>query len=128
MRLCDLVFSPAERLPARCRSGGCMGHTVYWYTLYEIMISLDGNVFERCSRFACVLFFCKVAVEAGECDDRDQSAAAQTAPQQTGFGSYRASTCWLSGLFVIVQGGDMKCLSCGSGNLTKSRELGIGFA
>ena len=39
-------------------------------------------------------FFCQVAVRVGENDTRDESAPAQTSPQQAGFGSDRPSACW----------------------------------
>ena len=64
----------------------------------------------KCTRAlfsVCLSFFCDIAVGVGDGDERDQSAPAQTAPQQAGFGSDSTSACWLSVLLVIVLGGDM---------------------
>ena len=56
------------------------------------------------SLFLFFVFLCVKSrlVGVGESDERDQSAPAQTAPQQAGFGSY-----WVKVLLVVVLGGDI---------------------
>ena len=58
------------------------------------------HAFERCSPFDW-LHLCQVAAGLGEGDARDESAPAQTSPQQAGFGSDRPSACWRSVLVVV---------------------------
>ena len=52
-----------------------------------IVIALDEKRSSTvCHQFAC-LCLCEIAVGVGASVERDQSAPAQTAPQQAGFGS-----------------------------------------
>ena len=71
---------------------------LHWATELIIVIALDEM---HSSAVLRLFFFCQVAVGVDESDVRDESAPAQTSPQQAGLGSDRPSACWRSVLVVV---------------------------